>query len=74
MLVTAVERRSRLTRIGHCSRRTADEVAAELVRILRPLRTQVLALTADNGEELTRHAEVARQLQCEFYFAKLYQS
>lgn len=73
-LVTAVERRSYLMLIGCCHRSTAVKVAADLVRILCLLRAQVPSITVDNSRGFTRHAEVASQLQCEFYFAKLYQS
>lgn len=71
-LVTLVERKSRLTRIGLTWSKFADEVTAEILRLLAD--DVVETITFDNGKEFAGHAEIACRLGCKCYFADPYSS
>lgn len=74
VLVSMVERASKLTRLIKVNRKTAENVSQALIGILEPMKTFVLTLTADNGCEFAYHQKVSRKLEAEFYFAKPYHS
>lgn len=71
-LVTAVERKTKFTCIGHVSTREADLVANTLIRMLSPYKAFVHTITSDNGKEFTKHQKIAEILETEFYFAHPY--
>jgi IS30 family transposase len=71
-LVTLVERKSRYTRIGFTKGKTAEEVTAEIVRLLTD--EVVETITFDNGKEFAGHEQIARRLGCKCYFADPYSS
>jgi len=73
-LVTAVERKTKFSLIGHVARREAALFRVELVRMLAPYSRKVLTITADNGKENSEHEEIARLLDAEFFFAHPYSS
>jgi IS30 family transposase len=74
VLVTLVERRSRLTRIVKVDCSKADEVGRAICSVLAPLKDRVLTITTDNGTEFARHGDVAGALEAQFYFAHPYSS
>ena len=55
-------------------RKTADQVATTIVRLLMPHAKKVYTLTSDNGKEFARHKEIAEHLNADFYFAHPYAS
>jgi transposase, IS30 family len=69
-LVSLVERKSKLVRLGWVERKGAEEVAAASLAVLAPLREKVLTLTSDNGGEFAHHARIAGGLGARFYFAR----
>jgi len=71
-LVTLVERKSRYTRIGFTRGKTAEEVTAEVVRLLAD--EVVETITFDNGKEFAGHEQIAAALGCKCYFADPYSS
>jgi IS30 family transposase len=71
-IVSLVERKSKLTRLGRVKRNTADDVRRELTAQLAPLT--VLTITSDNGREFAHHQRIAQQLEADFYFAHPYSS
>jgi len=73
-LVTAVERKTKFSLIGHVARREAVQFRVELVGMLAPYSRKVLTITADNGKENSDHEEIARLLDAEFFFAHPYSS
>ena len=73
-LLTAVERKTKFSCIGHVPRKEADLVSAALIEMLKPYRQWVLTITGDNGKEFSEHEKIARALQAEFYFAHPYSS
>ncbi len=74
VLVTLVERRSRLTRMARASRRGAKEVERAILSLLAPLADHVHTITSDNGSEFARHASLATSLKALFFFAHPYAS
>lgn len=71
-IVSLVERKSKLTRLGRVKRNTANDVRRELTVQLAPLT--VLTITSDNGREFAHHQQIAQQLKADFYFAHPYSS
>ena len=74
VIVSMVERASKLTKLYKLAHRTAEEVGEALINRLSPVRAFVLTLTADNGKEFSTHKKVSTELEAEFYFAKPYHS
>ena len=74
VLVTLVERKTRLTVIGKAPNRTAQEVTAVIVKRLMPLAAQVKTLTYDNGKEFASHQQIDKELKSNGYFAHPYHS
>lgn len=74
VLVSMVERTSKLTRLVKVQNKTADEVSQALIQTLEPMKSFVETLTADNGSEFAYHQRVSRRLDAGFYFAKPYHS
>lgn len=73
-LASAVDRASKMTRLGRVDRKTAEEVEAALERRLEQDRDKVLTITADNGKEFAGHSRLSKALDAAFYFARPYHS
>ncbi len=71
-LVTLLERVSRRVLIGFTKTKFADQVTAEILRLLE--NEIVETLTFDNGKEFAGHEQIATKLGCECFFAKPYHS
>ncbi len=65
VLVTLVERKSRLTFIAKVVRKTAEAV----IQLRRLFALWVHTLTAGNGQEVAQHQKNAKALNAKFYFA-----
>ncbi len=74
VLVTAAERKTRLSVITLAPDKTAASVKTALVAALTPLAADVKTLTYDNGKEFALHEEIAKKLEAEGYFAHPYHS
>jgi IS30 family transposase len=74
VLVTLVERKTRLSVIGKAPNRTAQEVTDAILEGLTPLAAQVQTLTYDNGKEFALHQEISKELDARGYFAHPYHS
>jgi IS30 family transposase len=74
VLVTLVERKTRLSVIGKAPNRTAQEVTSVILRHLQPLASHVQTLTYDNGKEFALHQKIAKGLDAFGYFAHPYHS
>lgn len=70
VLVTLVERKSKLCRIGLAVNKTAQAVKATILSLLEPLSPVVHTLTYDNGSEFAQHREIDKALQSQAYFAR----
>lgn len=69
-LVTLIERQSRLTRIVRPVDRSAEATTQAIVKALAG--ETVATLTVDNGKEFSGHADIARSLGIDVYFATPY--
>jgi IS30 family transposase len=73
-LVSAVDRKSKFTKLMLVLNKTARQVTDALVSMLTLLKTAVHTMTADNGKEFAFHQEAAATLEAAFYFARPYRS
>lgn len=68
-VVTVVERKTGLVRIGPIRRATKELTLARTVKLLGPERERVKTITADNGTEFHNYRELESLLGTEVYFA-----
>jgi IS30 family transposase len=71
-IVSLVERKSKLVRLGKVTRNTAELVGQAIREQLQPLTVQTI--TSDHGREFAQHQRIARQLKADFYVAHPYSS
>jgi IS30 family transposase len=71
-LVSLVERKSRLTLLQPVDQCLADLVSQAMISLLNPFADKVHTITGDNGKEFANHAQVAKALEADFYFAHPY--
>jgi IS30 family transposase len=71
-LITAVERRSKLTLVKRVADKQSDEMAKAIIKLLRSYKDSVLTITTDNGKEFTRHKKISKSLKADVYFAHPY--
>ena len=71
-VLTLVERKSRLARLGRLRNKSAPVTATAVTRCLRPLAASVHTLTVDNGQEFARHQTITACLRAPVYFAEPY--
>lgn len=74
VIVTLVERRSRLLVARLAPAKSAKEVAACILDGLNEIAPTVKTITFDNGKEFANHQEIADKLKCDVYFAHPYHS
>jgi len=73
-ILSAVERKSKLTRLRKLATKAAAEMKDASIKLLGPLAAKVHTLTVDNGKEFCEHEEIAEGLQARIYFAHPYAS
>lgn len=54
--------------------RCASELAEACISALRPWKSSLMTITADNGKEFADHQTIAKELNVDFFFAKPYHS
>ncbi len=69
-ILTLIERKSRLYLALPIKRKTAQASRDAIIELLSPIKNLVHTITFDNGREFNRHGEIAKQLNCNTYFAK----
>jgi IS30 family transposase len=74
VIVSMVDRHSKLTLLSKVSRKTAQEVQEALTERLGEVADCVLTITADNGKEFGNHREITDELGAIVYFARPYHS
>lgn len=74
VIISMVDRASKLTKLAKVPRRCADMVTEGMVSKLSQTGGAVLTITADNGKEFANHRQVATALRAEFFFANPYSS
>ena len=73
-LVTIVDRKSKYLLSKQVNQKTADNVKMATIELLKPIADDVHTITSDNGLEFAHHEKIAKELECEFYFADPYSS
>ena len=74
-VVTLDERKSKLRPAAPLpGGRKAKYVKDAVTALFSPVKQFVKTITFDNGKEFTLHEEIAREIECETYFAKPYHS
>jgi IS30 family transposase len=74
VIVSMVDRASKLTRLKKLDNKSAKEVSQALIEKLKGQEIIVHTLTADNGKEFADHEHVSNELGADFFFAKPYHS
>ena len=74
VLVTLVERKSKLSFIGLSENKKAKSVKAVILELLKSLASGVHTLTYDNGPEFSEHKSIDKALKTQGYFADPYSS
>jgi IS30 family transposase len=73
-ILSAVERKSKLTRLRQLRTKAAAEMKDASIALLSPLVARVHTITVDNGKEFCEHQQIATGLQARIYFAHPYAS
>jgi IS30 family transposase len=73
-ILSAVERKSKLTRLRKLATKGAAEMKDNTIELLTPLAAQVHTITVDNGKEFCEHELIAAGLHARIYFAHPYAS
>jgi IS30 family transposase len=73
-ILSAVERKSKLTRLRKLATKGAAEMKDNTIELLAPLAAKVHTITVDNGKEFCEHQLIAAGLQARIYFAHPYSS
>lgn len=73
-ILSAVERKSKLTRLRKLATKGAAEMKDNSIELLAPLAAKVHTITVDNGKEFCDHELIAAGLQARIYFAHPYAS
>jgi IS30 family transposase len=73
-ILSAVERKSKLTRLRKLVTKAAAEMKDNTIKLLGPLAARVHTITVDNGKEFCEHELIAAGLQARVYFAHPYAS
>lgn len=71
-ILTAVDRSTRICKIGKLRSKEAEVVKEKTVDIFN--KAAILSITSDNGNEFICHQEIASQLDIKYYFANPYAS
>ncbi len=74
ILLTIVERKSKLTLIQKLPSKHAELVTDAMVDLLSPYKKKVRTITVDNGKEFANHKQIKKELKTKVYFAHPYHS
>ena len=73
-VITLDERKSKLRLAAPLPGKKAKYVKEAIITLLSPVKQFVETITFDNGKEFSLHKEIAREIECDTYFAKPYHS
>ncbi len=73
-LVTLVERVTQFTLVANVPNKSAEAVTAATIELLKPYRSVLHTITADNGKEFAYHEQLTAELGAAVYFARPYHS
>jgi len=71
-IVSLVERKTKITRLALIPKAGAEETHNAMVAALTKLQKHVLTITTDNGKEFAQHADTAKKLDADCFFANPY--
>jgi IS30 family transposase len=71
-ILSLVDRHSKYTKLHILSGKTKLEVTAAIIKVLRRSKHCLKTITYDNGKEFAGHAEIAKKLGVDCYFATPY--
>lgn len=71
-VLTIIERSQNMFFQSKLPSKRPEDVAAAVIRLLRPYKKCVLTITTDNGSEFRNHRAIAKALDCIVYFADPY--
>jgi len=74
VLITMVDRRTKLLQMKKSPRKTTDEVIEAVIAKLSPLREFIITTTLDNGKEFAAHKKLSEALGTSVFFATPYHS
>ena len=73
-IVTLDERKSKLRLAAPLPGKRAKYVKEAMIALCSPVKQFVKTITFDNGKEFSLHEDIAREIECDTYFAKPYHS
>jgi len=73
-IATLDERVTKLRLAFPAKKKMCSIVSHGIIKMLNALKKNVLSITFDNGKEFARHQLIAKDLDCDVYFAKPYHS
>jgi len=73
-LVTIVEWVMKYTVSAQVDSKSAADVTAATIALLKPIKDLVYTITADNGKEFAYHEKISEALSADVYFAHSYSS
>jgi len=71
-ILTVTERKSQFELMVKTDGTKAESIKKEMVNLFAPFKKLVKTITSDNGKEFTKHQEISKKLEAEFYFAEPY--
>ena len=71
-LTVVVERVSRYVHIMKTASKTALATSQSIITALKPLSSNIISITYDNGCEFSKHEKINKILDCKSYFARPY--
>lgn len=73
-VMTINDRCTKIVFIRKLTGKEVDPLARIAIDTLQPYKDMIHTITADNGKEFARHKEIAKGLDVQFFFARLYHS
>ncbi|HCU05998.1 MAG TPA: IS30 family transposase [Holosporales bacterium] len=73
-ILSLVDRHSKYTKLHILNGKTKAEVTAAIIKVLRRSKCHLKTITYDNGKEFAGHADIAKKLGVDCYFATPYHS
>ena len=73
-ITTIVDRASAFVKISIPTSKRAEDIENETKRLLLPHKETTYTITSDNGLEFANHKDIAKILDCDYYFCHPYSS
>lgn len=73
-ITTIVDRASAFVKISIPTTKRAEDIEDQATRLLLPYKDITHTITSDNGLEFANHIDIAKVLECDYYFCHPYSS